>query len=140
MFLSGLYAEEVMEVVSEYKASGGISFQAATHPSLDPIHHPCAFAESKCIFAGLQPAVFAAAVPKNGNSNLRELCEEVLEDHQAIVRRKHTHFCYPPIPFLCAMFPVKSVSDSSDETFQSCHLKDSAITRAETAIWPVNYR
>ena len=29
--------------------------------------------------------MFAAAVPKNANSNLRDLCEEVLEDHKAMV-------------------------------------------------------
>uniref|UniRef100_A0A061QZG0 Transmembrane protein n=1 Tax=Tetraselmis sp. GSL018 TaxID=582737 RepID=A0A061QZG0_9CHLO len=57
VFLSGLYSGEVMEVISAYSETG------------------------------LPEPVFAAAVPANANAVLRELCDEVLEDHLATKRR-----------------------------------------------------
>mmetsp|Transcript_25320 Transcript_25320/g.65194 ORF Transcript_25320/g.65194 Transcript_25320/m.65194 type:complete len:220 (+) Transcript_25320:122-781(+) len=58
IFLSGLYSSEIPEVLEEYKRSG------------------------------LPPAIFAPAVPNNADSILAELCQEVLDDHLAMLQNR----------------------------------------------------
>ncbi|GAB4813709.1 hypothetical protein N2152v2_000755 [Parachlorella kessleri] len=57
IFLSGMYAMEVMEIIALYRE------------------------------AGMPEPVFAAAVPKNWDKNLRDLVADVYEDHEAMKQR-----------------------------------------------------
>lgn len=45
---------------------------------------------NQCLFssgAGLEPAVFAALVPNAANKPVEELIEEIMGDHEALVRK-----------------------------------------------------
>ena len=105
MFLSGMYASEVMEMLGLYRESGEggtvkrerargpearggpsckqgaararLSDTPRRRPARSPLPPP----------AGLPPAVFAAAVPNNWGRPLAELVDDVCADHAAMQAR-----------------------------------------------------
>eukprot|EP00898_Chlorokybus_atmophyticus_P000553 jgi/Chlat1/1499/Chrsp12S02042 len=60
LFMSGLSGVEVMELVANYQEDG----------------------------YGLPSTIFAAAVPKNADTNMRELMEEIVGDHESMKERR----------------------------------------------------